>query len=102
MSDDRTARLQADPKYRALIGRRSRFGWLLSALMLLSYFGYISLIAFDKALLARPVGEGVMSLGIVLGLGLIVFTVLLTAAYVWRANGEFDRLTREIVGEHDR
>jgi uncharacterized membrane protein (DUF485 family) len=40
-----------------------------------------------------------MSVGIPVGVGLIVFTVILTAVYVVRANGEFDRLTREIVAE---
>ena len=79
--------------------KRSRFGWLLAGLMFVVYYGFIALIAFDKALLARPVGAGYTSLGIVLGLAVIVFTVLITALYVWRANGEFDRLTREIVEE---
>ena len=40
-----------------------------------------------------------MSLGIPVGFGLIVLTILLTAIYVVRANGEFDRLTREIKEE---
>jgi len=93
------ARIQANPKYQALKSRRTRFGWLLTAIMLLAYFGYIGLIAFDKAFLARPIGPGVTSLGIPVGIGLILFTVLLTGVYVWRANGEFDRLTAEIIKE---
>jgi uncharacterized membrane protein (DUF485 family) len=38
-----------------------------------------------------------MTLGIPIGLGVIVFTVILTGIYVRRANGEFDRMTAEIL-----
>ena len=93
------AKIAANPKYQELIAKRTRFGWLLTIIMLLAFFGYIGLIAFDKAFLAQPIGEGVTSLGIPIGLGLIVFTIILTAIYVVRANSEFDRLTREIVEE---
>jgi len=97
--DARLKSVADNPKYRMLIAKRTRFGWLLTAIMLLAYYGYVGLIAFDKALLARPVGSGVMSVGIPVGFGLIVLTVVLTGFYVARANGEFDRLTREIVEE---
>ena len=72
-------------------------GWWLTLLMLLVYYGYIGLIAFDKELLARPLGSGVTTLGIPIGIGVIVFTVLITGFYVRRANSEYDRLTAEIL-----
>ncbi|OJU12047.1 MAG: hypothetical protein BGN86_08790 [Caulobacterales bacterium 68-7] len=93
------ARIRANPKYAALKRRRGRLAWSLTAVMLVAYFGYVGLIAFDKALLGRPIGEGVTSLGIPVGVGLIVLTVALTGLYVWRANGDFDRLTAEILDE---
>lgn len=99
MNADAAARIADNPKYQALIARRGRFGWLMTMLLLIAYFGYIAAVAFDKTLLARPIGEGVMSLGIPVGVGLILFTILITGIYVARANGEFDRLTREIVAE---
>lgn len=99
MDAELLARVRANPKYALLVSRRRRLGWTLTALMLVAYYGYVGLIAFDKAVLARPIGEGVISLGIPVGLGLIVFTIVLTAIYVVRANGEFDRLTGEIVAE---
>jgi uncharacterized membrane protein (DUF485 family) len=97
MDAELLARVRADPKYALLVRRRRRLAWTLTALMLVAYYGYVGLIAFDKAVLAGPIGDGVISLGIPVGLGLIVFTIVLTAIYVVRANGEFDRLTREIV-----
>ena len=91
------AQIRSHPAYQTLVTRRTRFGWTLTAIMLVVYFGYIGLIAFDKAFLAQPIGPGVMSLGIPVGLGIIFITIALTAVYVVRANSEFDRLTREIV-----
>ena len=43
------------------------------------------LIAFDKSFLARPIGGGVTSLGIPVGVGLILLAILLTGLYVRRA-----------------
>jgi uncharacterized membrane protein (DUF485 family) len=86
-----------NPKYKELIAKRTRFGWMLTVIMLVVYYGYVSLIAFDKTFLARPIGSGVMSLGIPIGFGVIVVSIILTGVYVVRANGEFDRLTREIT-----
>ena len=65
--------------------------------MLVVYYGYIGLIAFDKEFLAMPIGAGVTSLGIPIGMGVIVFSVIITGIYVRRANNEFDRLTKEVL-----
>ena len=86
------ARIEADPDYQALVRRRGRFGWLLTVLTLIVFFGFIALVAFDKAVLAAPVGDGVTSIGIPVGLGVILFSIAVTAIYVVRANAEFDRL----------
>ena len=92
-----SAQIRRSAAYQALVSRRTRFGWILTAIMLVVYFGYIGLIAFDKAFLAQPIGTGVTSLGIPVGVGIIFITIALTGIYVVRANSEFDRLTREIV-----
>lgn len=99
MHDDIFQRVTANPRFQELKAKRGRFAWLLAAIMLVVYYGYILIIAFDKELLAKPIGEGVMTLGIPVGLGVIVFTILITGIYVRRANAEFDELTRQIVEE---
>jgi uncharacterized membrane protein (DUF485 family) len=86
----------ADPRYQRLLKRRGRFTWGLSIIMLLAYFGYVALVAFDKPLLARPIGSGVTSLGIPIGVGLILLGILLTGIYVRRANREFDPLVKAL------
>jgi uncharacterized membrane protein (DUF485 family) len=97
MTDPVTARISANPKYQELKRKRGRFGWLLAVCMLVVYYGYIALIAWNKEFLSQPIGGGVTTIGIPIGMGVIVFTVLITGIYVRRANSEFDALTREIL-----
>lgn len=99
MEDDLVQRIKANPKYQKLVSMRSTFGWTLAAMMLVVFYGYILLIAFDKQLLAQKIGSGVMTWGIPIGLFVIVFTVVLTGIYVQRANQVFDNLTAEIRKE---
>ncbi len=91
-----------NPKFQSLVTSRGRFGWTLSVLMLVIYLGFILLVAFDKPLLAQKIGGGTTSLGIVLGLGVIVSAFILTGVYVARANGRFDDLTEQLKQEMGR
>jgi uncharacterized membrane protein (DUF485 family) len=97
METDLIARIVKDPRYQELKARRSRFGWLLAVAMLIVYYGFILLVAFDKPLLATRLGEGVTTIGMPLGLGVIVFTIVITGIYVRRANREYDDLTEQIT-----
>ena len=99
MGDSIVARIEANPKYHELRRKRNAFGWTLTVLMLIVYFGYIALIAFNKPFLAQPIGNGVTTRGIPIGMGVIIFTIVITGIYVRRANGEYDRLTAEILAE---
>jgi uncharacterized membrane protein (DUF485 family) len=92
-------RIAVDPNYQALKSRRSSFGWSLTIAMLIVYYGFILLIAFQKGLLAARIGDNVMTWGIPIGFGVIIFTILITGVYVRRANGEFDELSEKIKRE---
>ncbi|OSZ75756.1 DUF485 domain-containing protein [Hydrogenophaga sp. IBVHS1] len=96
MEDDLVQRIASNPKYKELKAKRTRFGWWLTLAMMVVYYGFILLVAFDKAFLAQRMGAGVMTLGIPIGFGVIVFTILITAFYVNRANNEFDELSQAI------
>jgi len=94
------ARVVANPKYRQLTSTRNAYGWLMTALMMAAYYGYILLIAFNKEWLGTKLGAGMTtSIGIPIGLGVIVFTIVLTNIYVRRANTEFDALKEELINE---
>jgi uncharacterized membrane protein (DUF485 family) len=99
---ERLARIAAEPRYQALVTRRSRFTWILTAIMLAAFFGYILLIAFNKELLAIRLGGGTTTLGIPLGLGVIALGILLTGIYVRRANSDFDPMVRSVREDLDK
>jgi uncharacterized membrane protein (DUF485 family) len=97
MSDPVVDKILKNPKYQELQTKRNSFGVLLSIMMLVVYYGYIALIAFNKPFLAQPMGAGVTTVGIPIGMGVIIFTIVITGIYVRRANDEFDTLTKEIL-----
>jgi uncharacterized membrane protein (DUF485 family) len=74
---------------RALARARGRIALILTTAMIVIYFGFILLIAFDKELLARTLTTG-LSLGILLGALVIVAAWVLTYVYVRWANAHYD------------
>ena len=97
MEDNLVERIAGHPKYQELKAKRTRFGWWLTLAMMVAYYGFVLLVAFGKEFLSQRLGSGVMTIGIPIGFGVIVFTIVITAIYVKRANREFDDLTAEVT-----
>nr|WP_282571928.1 DUF485 domain-containing protein [Roseomonas acroporae] len=89
------------PSFQELVRTRTRFAWTMSGIMLAIYLGFIFLVAFAQGVLAVKVGT-TTSLGIVLGVVVILAAFALTGIYVQRANGRFDELTRRVRQEAGR
>jgi uncharacterized membrane protein (DUF485 family) len=101
--DDRTAaRIRATPTFQKLERTRRVFGWTLAIIMLVIYYGFIGLVAFAPSMIGQSVGGSSITLGLVLGIAVILSAIVLTGIYVWRANGEFDELSRQVVAENVR
>jgi uncharacterized membrane protein (DUF485 family) len=92
-------RILSNPKFQELVTKRSAFAWTLSITMLAIYFGFILLVAFAKDFLGTPIGGGVTTWGLPIGILTILSAFVLTGIYVHRANGEFDELNRQILEE---
>ena len=60
------------------------------------YYGYIAIVAFAPSIIAAPL-FGSITVGVVLGIAIILASILLTGIYVMRANAEYDELTNAIV-----
>ena len=97
MENDLVQRIASNPKYQELRAKRSSFGWWLTLAMMVVYYGFILLVAFKKEFLSQTIGSGVMTMGIPIGFGVIVFTIVITAIYVKRANTEFDELSNAVI-----
>jgi uncharacterized membrane protein (DUF485 family) len=80
---------EVDVKLQELDQARWRMALALTCAMVLMYFGFIALVAFGRALLAIQVIPG-LSLGILLGALVIVFSWVLTWVYVRWANSVYD------------
>ena len=96
-NDDMIERIKADPDFQELVRKRSSFAWFLSLLMVIIYFGFVLTVAFDKEVLGKSLFGGVTTVGIPIGLGVILSAFILTGIYVARANTAFDELTRKII-----
>ena len=100
MQQDIVERLRNNPKYHEMVSKRNRFGWLMAIVMLATYYTFIMTIAFAPEVLGRPISDtSVITIGIPIGLGVIVTAFLLTGIYVYRANTVFDRMNDELKKE---
>jgi uncharacterized membrane protein (DUF485 family) len=81
--------------FRALVRKRVSVTVTLTIIMLVVYFGFILVIAFNKELLATKIGEH-LTIGLPIGIGVIIFAWLLTGVYTYWANGSYDRSVREL------
>ena len=94
-------KIERDPEFIALQRSRARLAWTLSATMVAIYFGFILIVAFAPAWLATPLAPGMTTtIGIPIGVGVILSAFVLTGVYVRRANSEFDIATERIIGRH--
>ncbi len=92
------ARIRRHPKFAELVQQRNSLARTLTVVMLALYFGFILLVAFAPGFLGTPISAGsVTTIGIPVGVLVILSTFILTGIYVARANSTFDRLNHDII-----
>ena len=97
MNKELVEKIKANPDYQQLLKSRGGFAIKLTITMLIVYFTFILTIAFNPALLGTPISaDSVTTIGIPIGVAVIVFAFVLTGIYTKRANSEFDDLTNKI------
>lgn len=97
MQHDSVDAIKAHPRYQELVCSRKCFAWNLTVLMLAIYYGFILVIAFAPKSLGAPLAAGATTtIGMPIGVAIIVSAFVLTGVYVARANGRFDALTKAI------
>ncbi len=94
------ARIRANPKFAEMVGKRTRFAIILSLVVLVPYYTFMMITAFNPGLLAQPLAEGsVLTVGWPVAALMIIGAWLTTGIYISRANGEFDSLNEQILRE---
>jgi uncharacterized membrane protein (DUF485 family) len=89
----------SDDLLRKVVARRWRVGGVLTAIMMLAYFGFILLVAFAKPFVGTLIADGQVSIGIVIGACVIILAPVLTAIYVRWANRSYDPAIASLRGK---
>lgn len=91
-------RILNNPTYRQLISQRDSLAWTLSACVLVLYFGFTLMIAFAPSVLTQPISAiSVIPVGMLVGVGVILASIVLTGIYVLQANNKFDPMIEAIM-----
>ncbi len=102
MTRELAKKIEKNPSFVKLVKRRSRFAWRMTIAMLLVYYAFILTIAFAPEVLAQKIGNGVLTLGIPVGIAIIIFSFIMAGVYTFRANGEFDDLANKVKEDVER
>jgi uncharacterized membrane protein (DUF485 family) len=84
--------------FKRLVAKRWSVSMVLLAILFVTYYGYILLVATNKELVSQKIGE-VTTLAIPLGIAAIVVAWVLTAFYVAWANKSYDPEVERLKGE---
>jgi len=99
MTPDDIKRICQNPDFIQLVRRKQNLYWSLSLIMLVIYFGFVLLVAFSPATLGQPLSDGVTSVGMLVGVLVVLVAFALTGFYVYRANRFIDPLNEKLKRE---
>ena len=88
-------KIQETEEFKKFVRKKWSVSLILASIMLLAYFGFILTVAFRKEILATKIGDG-LTLGIPIGLGIIILAWALTGIYVRWANKHYDKKVEEL------
>ena len=84
--------------FKSLVKKKSFVSWLLSTVTLLTYFSFILLVAFFPEVLGSKISdESIITIGIPIGVSIILLAFVSTGIYVYIANREFDQTEKMLL-----
>lgn len=98
ISKDRVHEILNSDKFKSLVKQRLTISLLLTFIMLAVYYGFMFTIAFYKEFYSIKIGEHI-TIGLPIGIGIIIFAWLLTGVYIRWANNKYDKAVRELRNE---
>ncbi|MDP3469028.1 MAG: DUF485 domain-containing protein [Daejeonella sp.] len=98
MSKTNTHEILQSAAFKKLVKNRWNVSLSFTFIMLFVYIGFLLFVAYDKETLKMPIGDS-LNLAIVVGLGIILFSWLITGVYVYWANNYYDEAVKEIKKE---
>ncbi|MCY1210271.1 Inner membrane protein YjcH [compost metagenome] len=98
MTPQDLARIRENPDFIQLVRRKQRLTWSLTFTMLVIYYGFVLLVAFAPGVLGQSLNGGVTSVGMLVGVVIILLSFALTGIYVKHTNG-LDSLNDKVKQE---
>ncbi len=83
------------PEFKSLVKRRWTIALLLTFLTFITYYGFILVLGYSKATMAKKIGE-VTTLGIPVAMGVIILSFIFTFIYVIWANNKYDNMVSDL------
>ena len=101
MTDQSLDPILAHPDFVLLVRRKQQLYWSLTAVVLLVYYGFVLLVAYAPGALGRSLSGGVTSVGMLVGVLIMLLVIGLTGFYVYRANHLIDPLIDTLKQEFE-
>jgi uncharacterized membrane protein (DUF485 family) len=95
MNSTKTHEILQSAAFKKLVKTRWNISLSFTFIMLFIYIGFLMVVAYHKDTLKMPLGDS-LNLAIVVGLGIIIFSWLITGVYVYWANNYYDAAVKEI------
>lgn len=95
MTKTKTHEVLQSQAFKNLVKNRWSISLTFTFLMLFVYIGFLMVVAYYKESLKMPIGDS-LNLAIIVGLGIIIFSWLITGVYVYWANNYYDAAVKEI------
>ncbi len=97
MKKEEIYQILKDPEFQELIKKVTAVSLSFAVVMMVVYYSFILMLAYAKSFLSTPICEGcATNYGIVIGIGIIIFSWLITGAYIWWANTNYDPVVRKL------
>lgn len=96
MANKDVLHLLKDKDFLELSSKKKRLSIILTVMELVLYFGFISLIAYNKPFLSQKLGGSAITIGVPIAVGVIVISWLLTGVYIYWANNTYDKLVEKV------
>ncbi|MDQ7055748.1 MAG: DUF485 domain-containing protein [Persephonella sp.] len=97
MNRDELKKILTDPDFQNLMKKVSSVSFIFTAAILFVYYSFILLLAYGKEFLGQPLSEGsATTVGIPIGIGVIVLAWVLTGLYVYWANKNYDPMVKQL------
>ena len=95
MNSTKTHEILQSAAFKKLVKSRWNISLSFTFIMLFIYIGFLLVVAFQEDTLKMPLGDS-LNLAIVVGIGIIIFSWLITGVYVYWANNYYDAAVKEI------